>query len=332
MLCPSGHATRRRWRAYALGAYAIMVLDSRTATAGSQDVTFGSDVNGPSAAMGTCFGNSGFACVVVPTSLPTAQTTSPCDGTITRFRINGAPSTNSYRLRVVQIAGNTATVVSSSGVVSLAVDGVNTFDASLPINAGDYLGLDFNQSTENFKVRYRQPGTDLLFKNGIPESGSVNATGTDSFLEYLFNVDVACTQTSTTSTPVSTSSTTTLGGGCGVPTPTFTSIRCRVGALRERVRGESGLGSFQAKLAKSLDTASSHATEAESSCAGGDPKKAKKRLQQLKKDLTKYAHRLRGLAARKKLDSALRESFLAAGDAITPDVVSLRGSLQCSPS
>jgi hypothetical protein len=42
-----------------------------------------------------------------------------------------------------------------------------------------------------------------------------------------------------------------------------------------------------------------------------------------------YAHRLRGLPARKKLDDALRQDFLAAGQAITPDVATLRGTVVC---
>ncbi len=49
----------------------------------------------------------------------------------------------------------------------------------------------------------------------------------------------------------------------------------------------------------------------------------------MKKALTQYVHRLKGLAARKKLDATLRATFVAAGEAIVPDVVALRGRLAC---
>jgi hypothetical protein len=171
------------------------------------DTTIGSNVNGTPATAGTCFGNPTFACVVVPISLPSgAQLTSTCEGTVTRFRINGVPTANTYRLRIVHLSGTTATAVSASSAVSLSVDGVNTFPVSLPIHTGDQFGLDFNHGTVANSVRYRQPGTDYLYKDGIPDSGSGASTGTDNFLEYLFNADVACSsgggqQSATTTTP-----------------------------------------------------------------------------------------------------------------------------------
>ena len=48
-----------------------------------------------------------------------------------------------------------------------------------------------------------------------------------------------------------------------------------------------------------------------------------------KKALTQYAHTLKGQAARKKLDDPLRETFLADGEAIVPDVTQLRAELAC---
>jgi hypothetical protein len=187
---------RRGLRTSVLLGLAAVGICAIAAAPASADTTIGSDVNGTPPNLGTCFGNPTFACVVVPTSLPSgAQLTSPCEGTVTRFRINGVPTANTYRLRVVHLSGTTATAVSASSPVSLSVDGVNEFPVSLPIHTGDQFGLDFNHGTVDFSVRYRQPGNDLLFKNGIPESGTTVATGTDEFLEYLFNADVACAGT-----------------------------------------------------------------------------------------------------------------------------------------
>jgi hypothetical protein len=181
------------YRALVPGAVLTLGLCGIAAASAKADVTIGSDVSGTPPTAGTCFGNATFACVVVPISLPSgAQLTSPCEGTVTRFRINGVPTANTYRLRVVHLSGSTATPVSSSPPASLTADGVNTFPASLPIHTGDQFGLDFNHGTVEFSVRYRQPGTDYFYKNGIPDSGTGASTGTDNFLEYLFNADVAC--------------------------------------------------------------------------------------------------------------------------------------------
>jgi hypothetical protein len=107
---------------------------------------------------------------------------------------------------------------------------------------------------------------------------------------------------------------------------TFASILCRLDALAARVRGESGLGSFQSKLAKSLATARSRTEDAQSLCGAGakNGKKTKKSLQEAGKAVSQYVHRLAGLRARKKLDGTLRTDFVPAGQAIEPDLSSPR--------
>ena len=110
---------------------------------------------------------------------------------------------------------------------------------------------------------------------------------------------------------------------------TFTSIFCRLDALRGRVDDAPGLGAFQAKLAKSLGTARARATEAQALCGQPNLKKTRKRLQQSAKALSQYVHRLAGLPARKKLDDALRQEFLQGGQAIVPDLKTLRAQVAC---
>jgi hypothetical protein len=167
------------------------------------DTTIGADVttNAQSLARGTCQGGPGPgppACVIV-TNKPTpgitstgVQELSPCDGTVTGFRINGVPTVNTYRLRVVQITGGTTgTAVSSSAPVSLMVDGVNLFPAMLPIKAGNQIGLEWLNDVAFQSVRYRSPAESVAsFLGGIPESGS--ATGTTGADEYLVNADIEC--------------------------------------------------------------------------------------------------------------------------------------------
>jgi len=139
--------------------------------------------------------------------------------------------------------------------------------------------------------------------------------------------------TTSTAAPLPNPTTTTQpAGGCGPDAATFASVLCRLEALRAALRAEAGLGAYQSKLGQNVDKALGRTDEARDLCAKNgknDAKKAKKRLQQVKKALTQYAHTLKGQAARKKLDGPLRETFLADGEAIVPDVTALRAGLAC---
>ena len=152
--------------------------------------------------------------------------------------------------------------------------------------------------------------------------------------EVTASLSAICDTVASTTTTMQAPTTTTLPGGCeGVPDgPTFASITCRIDALSARVSAESGLGKFQPKLAHSLDIAKSRSETAQGLCGGGNLKKTRKRLQQTAKALTQYAHRLAGRPARKKLDDTLRMDFLQAGEAIVPDVKTLRSQVTCPPA
>ena len=99
--------------------------------------------------------------------------------------------------------------------------------------------------------------------------------------------------------------------------------------MLERVTGESALGTLQAKLARGLDKARQRLDDGRTRCSESNLKKARKRLQQTATALAQYVHRLGSHAARKKLDEAVRLDFLNAGDAIAPDVTTLRTTLVC---
>jgi len=72
--------------------------------------------------------------------------------------------------------------------------------------------------------------------------------------------------------------------------------------------------------------------DAEAQCSADDLKKTRKRLQQVATALGQYAHRLAGLAARKKLGDAVRKQYLQAGQALAPDLRTLRAKVQCPPA
>jgi hypothetical protein len=140
------------------------------------------------------------------------------------------------------------------------------------------------------------------------------------------------TTTPTTSTSPPTT-TTTLASCAGIPAgPTFASIACRLTALRDRLNGESGLGTFQLTLVLNVERAQRTTDVAATACAAPKAKavkKAKKRLQQAATALKQYARRLSGFVARKKLDEVLRESLIDAATPIVSDLRTLRGNLQC---
>ena len=165
-------------------------------------------------------------------------------------------------------------------------------------------------------------GTVFKVAPGLPPTTTTTATTSPPTSSTI-------SVTTSTAAQLPASTTTTLPpNGCAA-TPTFGSVRCRIEALRADVNAESGLGAFGPKLSKNLDKALAHTDDALGLCGASNAKKAKSRLAQVKKALTQYAHRLKGLAARKKLDATLRGTFVARGEAIVPDVVTLRGSLAC---
>ena len=110
---------------------------------------------------------------------------------------------------------------------------------------------------------------------------------------------------------------------------TFASILCRLDTLLTAVNGEPDLGTFRPKLAQNVEKAIARTGEGGTLCGAANVKKTKKRLQQAGTALRQYAHRLSGLAARKKLDSTLRQAFLDAAAPIRDDLKALRSAVAC---
>jgi hypothetical protein len=133
---------------------------------------------------------------------------------------------------------------------------------------------------------------------------------------------------STTSTTAAPSTTTTTLPGCE-PTPTLSSLDCRLGALLDRIDGESDLGTSASKLVRALSRARSDVDAASGMCASAQLKSARRRLKTAVRDMVQYTHHLKNPAARKKLPAALRSALLAAGDPIERDLGILKSRLQC---
>jgi hypothetical protein len=164
-------------------------------------------------------------------------------------------------------------------------------------------------------------------------SSSSTSTSTTSTSTSTSSSTSTLAPTTSTSTSSSTSTTLPAGGCDGIPDgPTFASIICRLDVLVGQVNAESGLGSFQAKLAKSLVKASGRTTDAQTVCADGNVKKTKRRLKQAAKAVSKYGQRLGKRAAQKQLEEGLRLDFLGRGELIAPDVEALRAQVECPAS
>lgn len=132
--------------------------------------------------------------------------------------------------------------------------------------------------------------------------------------------------------PTTTTTTTTLPtetcGGISFTPPSFASIDCRLALLLTDVDDASGLGTYQAKLAKNVIKARSLAKDGGTLCVQPNVKKTKKRLQQAAKAMNQFVHRLNGSAAKRKLGT-LRETFVAAGTQVENDLKTFRATVAC---
>lgn len=187
-----------------LGSASICLAPS---LAGAAEVTIGANVNQVTAESGTC----GFEhaaerpCTIVTNIAPPQMMTSPCDGTVTRFRLNGIPRPlDEYSLRVVRHnPEGTYTGTATSAPVRIAVEGVNEYTTDLPISAGESIGIDFLDSTEEHGLRWvGGAGVSAAVLFDFPPDGTSafpNIPSTNFY--YLFNADIACAAAATPAPP-----------------------------------------------------------------------------------------------------------------------------------
>jgi hypothetical protein len=191
-----------------LTAGACLAVAVALVPASSADITIGANVNQITATSGTCGYKfpSERPCTIVTTVVPGQTMAAPCDGTITRFRLNGFPKpVNHYRLRVVRKnADGSFTGTATSAQVTIGVEGVNEYPTNLPITAGELLGIDFQDSTEQFGLRWvgGSAVTAPIFYAFPADGGSAMPNETATFY-YLFNADIACTPPPAPATPPS---------------------------------------------------------------------------------------------------------------------------------
>lgn len=150
----------RRRHGWLIASVALLAsaLALAFAVSASADTTIGANVNQTTSERGTCGYKAALErpCVLITSVIPGQVMTAPCDGTITRFRINALVRPNNhYSLRVIRINGDgTFTGTATSAPVTPTIEGVNEFSTSLPISAGETIGMDFLDSPEEFGIRW----------------------------------------------------------------------------------------------------------------------------------------------------------------------------------
>jgi hypothetical protein len=121
-------------------------------------------------------------CNVGPTDLTQASVGSgnsyvmPGEGTITSWTHNAAgPAGQTLKMKVFRpIAGSTYSVVGHDGPRNLVPDQLNTFPASIPVKAGDLLGVNnANAGTVPNACTFAAVGTDFLMSGDTPDGGQV---------------------------------------------------------------------------------------------------------------------------------------------------------------
>ena len=127
-------------------------------------------------------------------ALDAAVLDQPVNGTITTFRIRGAAGgADTGRLRVVSPMGVPSLFQASSATVTVpAGTSVSTFTTSLPIAAGDRIGLDDDHAGGSNFGDAGGGGPEEIFQP-IPANGTMRNPDFAGGGELLFNADVVPT-------------------------------------------------------------------------------------------------------------------------------------------
>jgi hypothetical protein len=127
------------------------------------------------------------------TALPEkgANLVSPVDGAIVRWQaqeLKGGP----FVLRVLRPNGSGAySAVGTSGAVTPAGPGLQTFTANIPVKAGDLIGIDPTSATDEIGVVSEVPGAGFGFIFPPPfEGATVPASGGKSGQEIALRAEV----------------------------------------------------------------------------------------------------------------------------------------------
>jgi hypothetical protein len=137
-------------------------------------------------------------CTVGQTTMPDRPTVSSVDGVIVRWRIRSA-SGGTVRLRVIRPAGGgqfegagTSDAGQLTSASSPGQDQTYTFNTRLPVQQGDFIGLDRQRRVGAiYHGRSGQGGYGLIrFDSPLPNGDSRGPDGESSGAELLLNADI----------------------------------------------------------------------------------------------------------------------------------------------
>ncbi len=213
-----------------------------TAGAANQVVTLGSTSGTPSANI--CFAS----CTFVPfTGVSNPGLEVPFDGTVTSFSVNAGSAGGAVELRVLRPAATPGqyTGAGTSPSETLKETGVNTFTVSLPVKAGDLLGLDNESSAVLFDTSSTSPLT-AYYQGSLPDGKTAALTENSTGRRLLLSATVQASGTTTGTTPTATTphkappGTTTTGTPPTVTGVTQSNTVWRSGSKRARFAGTNG--------------------------------------------------------------------------------------------
>ena len=180
----------RGYRKRVLGLAIGVALLAVPASAGAA-VTIGSNLSQTPNASLLCGG----PCTVVSSVIPAADqaprgVTSPIDGVVVRWRIRVGGSTGPVQLRVLAPAGGDARTGAGTGPVeNPPANAISTFNAQLPIHAGDNVGLD-QHSAAVFSYAAGGTGTRLEWEPALPDGTTASPLNVRLDRQVLLNADI----------------------------------------------------------------------------------------------------------------------------------------------
>ena len=193
------------------------------------------------------------SCTFIQWSGSVADSTyaAPVNGTIVAWRIASDSANNKVTLRVLRPAGGGKySAVASSATVSTSGSqfGPDQFSTSIPVKAGDIIGLDNANSALIFKTgvlgEFPESWTPPLTNGGSP-SAPTPPVGT-TVNGYQLQIDAylqpapATTTTTTTTTPTTTTPTTTTTVNPGTTSLTLSHVGIKASWHNSRLKGKVG--------------------------------------------------------------------------------------------
>jgi hypothetical protein len=152
-------------------------------------VTIGSDLAATADGVGSCSPDPCTSAhqILPPTSTAAGGVVAPSDGVVVRWRIKVGELAGPLALRITRPGDSaTRTGVATGATRSPGANQVSVFDARLPIQAGDALGIDHLDTTAFASTA----GAIGAFWNPPLANGGPSSTGLAENLELLVNADI----------------------------------------------------------------------------------------------------------------------------------------------